>query len=80
MRRTTSQTAVLRDVSDSFIERLTEDSIKAKRDLRELLSQSPVWNEGLQALVINGTRMHNPDYARVHRLMYNILENFINSN
>ena len=73
----TSQTVVLNDVSDSFITTLAADSIIAKRDLRELLSRSPIWDERLQSLVINGTRTHDPDYSRVHRLMYQILEQHI---
>lgn len=75
-REHTSMTSVLDDVSDSFIERLARDSVRAKHDLRELLSKSPIWSEELQALVINGTRTHDPDFTRVHRLMYNILEPF----
>ena len=73
----TTQTAVLSDVSDSFIERLARYSVYAKGDLYRLLSQSSVWNEELQALVINGTRTHDPDYRRIHSWMYSILDDLI---
>ena len=39
-----------------------------------MFSKSPVWNEELDALVINGTRTHDPDYDRIHRLAMQILE------
>lgn len=70
----TSQTDVLEDVTDEFIYRLAADSSYAKQGLRELFSKSPVWNEELDALVINGTRTHDPDYDRIHRLAMQILE------
>ena len=60
--RHTTLTAVLDDVSDVFISNLAYDSIVAKADLRNLFRTSPAWDENLQALVINGTRTHNPDY------------------
>lgn len=69
----TPQRAVLDDVGDAFIARLARDSVDAKSELRALLSKSPAWNEELQALVINGTRTHDPDFQRVHNLMYRIL-------
>lgn len=64
----TSKTDVLEDVTDEFIYRLAADSSYAKQGLRKLFSKSPVWNEELDALVINGTRTHDPDYDRIHRL------------
>lgn len=70
----TRQTDVLDDVTDTFIERLAKDSSYAKQDLRELFSKSPVWDAKLDALVINGTRTHNPDYDRVYQLAVQILE------
>ncbi|MBR0288985.1 MAG: hypothetical protein IJQ82_08410 [Selenomonadaceae bacterium] len=73
----TTQTDVLSDVSDSFIERLARYSVFAKGDLYRLLSQSSVWNEELQALVINGTRTHDPDYRKIHSWMYCILNDLI---
>ena len=57
----TSQTDVLDDVSDKFIQRLAKDNAYAKMELRELFSQSPVYDAKLDALVINGTRTHDPD-------------------
>ena len=64
----TSQTEVLEDVSDDFVNRLAKDAVEAKQDLRTLFRKSPVWNEELQALVINGTRTHDPDYSRIKAL------------
>lgn len=71
--RYTTQTEVLDDVSDTFIRNLARDSSFAKRGLRELFSRSPVWDEKLDALVINGTRTHDPDYDRVRSLATEIL-------
>lgn len=70
----TGKTDVLEDVTDEFIYRLAADSSYAKQGLRKLFSKSPVWNEELDALVINGTRTHDPDYDRIHRLAMQILE------
>ena len=69
----TYQTDVLNDISDEFIERLARDSSYAKRELRELFSKSPVWHPELDALIINGTRTHDPDYRRVDNLAHRIL-------
>ena len=69
----TSQTDVLDDVSDKFIHRLAEDNAYAKKELRELFSQSPVYDSKLDALVINGTRTHDPDQTRIERLARDIL-------
>lgn len=73
-RRHTGQTQVLDDISEAFIRRLAEDSSYAKQELRELFSQSPVWDSKLDALVINGTRTHNPDYNRVADLTRKIFQ------
>ena len=62
----TYQTAVLDDVSDEFIETIAHDSAYAKQKLRELFRRSPAWDEQLQALVINGTRTHDPDYNFIY--------------
>lgn len=69
----TYQTDVLDDIGDEFIERLAEDSTYAKQELRELFSKSPVWHPELDALIINGTRTHDPDYLLVRRLANKIL-------
>lgn len=71
--RHTSQKDILCDVTESFITRLARDSVKAKADLRELFSKSPVWNPELDALVINGTRTHDPDPDRICELGRQIL-------
>lgn len=39
-----------------------------------MFRKSPVWNEELDALVINGTRTHDPDYSRIKDLVRQILE------
>lgn len=64
---------VLEDVSDTFIKIVARDNYYAKQELRELFRKSPVWNEELDAIVINGTRTHDPDYDRVHDIACNIL-------
>jgi len=73
-RRYTSKTEVLDDVSDEFIRTLARDSSYAKQELRELFSKSPVWDASIDALVINGTRTHNPDYDRIYELASQILD------
>lgn len=62
--RHSTETAVMDDASDAFIHRLAKDNAYAKRELRELFSQSPVYDSKLDALVINGTRTHDPDPER----------------
>lgn len=69
----TSQTDVLDDVSDAFIKRLAKDNAYAKQELRELFSQSPVYDAKLDALVINGTRTRDPDPSLVVALAREIL-------
>lgn len=71
--RHSEKTDMLDDVADEFVDRLAEDSVKAKQGLREMLSKSPAWNEKLDALVINGSRTHDPDYAVVRDLALQIL-------
>ncbi len=69
----TSHKRVLEDVNEKFVSRLARDNAYAKREVRELFRKSPVWDEELDALVINGTRTHNPDYNRVQQLAEEIL-------
>ena len=69
----TSDDRVLKDISEKFVKRLARDNAYAKMELRELFRKSPVWDESLDALVINGTRTHNPDYSRVQQLAEEIL-------
>lgn len=76
----TSTTEVLDDVSDDFIRRLAKDSSHAKQGLRELFSQSPVWDENIDALVINGTRTHDVDYLRISLLAKTILREPLTKN
>ena len=64
---------VYENISEQFVSRLAQDAIKAKHDLRQLFRKSQAWNENLQAIVINGTKTHNPDYSLVHDLAHSIL-------
>lgn len=64
---------VLKDVSNEFIHIVARDNYYAKQELRELFRKSPVWSEELDAIVINGTRTHEPDYDRVCDLACAIL-------
>ena len=73
-KRHTNQAEMLDDITDAFVDRLALDSTYAKQNLRELFSKSPVWNEDLDALVINGTRTNNPDYNLAYRLAFELLE------
>ena len=66
--RHTSHTEILDNVSDTFTMRLERNSYYAKVGLRELFRKFPVWNKGLDALIINGTITHNPDYNRIKDL------------
>ena len=61
------------DISDSFVNRLADDSIESKHELRDLFRLSDGWNEQLQSIVINGTKTHNPNYVLVHNLANSIL-------
>lgn len=75
--RYTSQTSVLDDCTESFVSQLASDSCHAKQGLRELFSKSPVWDAELDALVINGTRTHDPDPDRIYALGTEILHEAI---
>lgn len=68
---------VLDDVSDCFVERLAKDNITAKEDLRNMFRKSPAWNEELDALVINGTRTHNPDPGLIHRTAFDMFDSYL---
>ena len=72
-RRHTFATNVLADITDTFVDRLAEDSAYAKKDLRDLFSRSDAWNHNLQAIIINGTKTHNPDFKLVQNLANKIL-------
>lgn len=69
----TDLTEHLDNVTDDFIDRLARDSVAAKQNLRNLFRKSPVWDEQLDALVINGTRTHDPDYNLIYQLGHRIL-------
>ena len=71
--RHTDSDDVYENISEQFVERLAQDAINSKQALRELFCKSQGWNENLQAIVINGTKTHNPDYTLVHDLANSIL-------
>ena len=75
-RRHTSDVTVLDDISEDFIQRLAVDSANSKSALRNLFSKSPAWNADLQAIVINGSRTHNPNFDRIEDLALKILKPF----
>lgn len=75
-RRHTSEVTVLDDISEDFIHRLAVDSVNSKTALRNLFSTSPAWNNDLQAIVINGSRTHNPDFNKIEDIAYKILKPF----
>lgn len=66
-------TDVLDDVSEGFIRKMAYDAAYSKQALRDLFRKSPVWDENLQALVINGTRTHDPDPDLIRNLGVDIL-------
>ena len=72
--RHTRQNDVMHSMCDRFVTTLAKDSVEAKRKLRELFRQSPVWDEELDALVINGTRTHDPDPDVIYTLASEILD------
>jgi hypothetical protein len=73
----TDQTSVMDDCTANFVNQLASDSCYAKQELRELFSKSPVWDANLDALVINGTRTHDPDPDRICALGTDILSEAI---
>lgn len=64
---------VLEDVTEEFIQTLAIKNAQSKHELRELFRKSPAWDEELDAIVINGTRTHNPDMFRIRRLIKEII-------
>ena len=73
----TYRTEILDDISSSFVNRLAEDSVEAKADLRNLFCKAPTWDNDLQAIIINGNRTHDPNYGRIYTLAHDILFNVI---
>ena len=71
--RHTDLNEIYDNITDAFVDRLAKDAVKSKSSLRELFRKSQGWNEQLQAIVINGTKTHNPDYSLVHSLASSIL-------
>lgn len=77
-RHTCLGTEIQDDISNEFIEALAYDSVYAKQDLRNMLRKSPAWNEELDAVVINGTTTHDPDYNKIYRMAIRIVEPALN--
>ncbi len=69
----TENTYILDEISEDFVNRLAMSNTYEKEELRNLFRKSPVWNEELDALVINGTRTHDPDYDRIADLAEELL-------
>lgn len=69
----TDSVAIMNSISDAFITRLAKDSWTAKTELREFFRRSSNWNENLQALVINGTLVHEPNYRLIEDCMIDII-------
>lgn len=71
--RYTSQHTAIEDIGSTFVDKMAEDCVDAKQKLRDLFSKSPVWDEKLDALVINGTRTHDPDKSLIQELGQRLL-------
>lgn len=69
-------TEALENVSDIFIRTLASDSSYAKQGLRELFRKSPSWDEELDAIVLNGTRTHDPDPEVIGDLISKIFRDY----
>ena len=52
------------DISE-FCRRIAEDNYESKKELRELFSKSPAYNEEWDYILINGNRTHEPDWGTV---------------
>ena len=52
------------DISD-FCQKMAEDNYEAKKELRELFSKSPAYNEEWDYILINGNRTHEADWGTV---------------
>ena len=76
----TTQREILDDISEDFVTTLARDSVRAKQELRNLFSKSTAWDPELDAIVINGTHTHNPDYALVGKLARKMLSPLLDTN
>ena len=65
--------SVVDNVTEDFIETVAEINTESKKELRELFRKSPCWDEELDALIINGTRTHDPDPERIRSLIGSLL-------
>ena len=72
----TDETGVISDISDAFIYRLAYDSAVAKSGLREIFRRVKGWNENLQAIVINGTGTHDPNWNTIQQLTHDITRKY----
>ena len=67
-------TEIRDDICDDFINAIAYDAVYAKQNLREMLRKSPAWNEELDAIIINGTTTHDPDYEKISHMALHIIE------
>ena len=65
------------DISENFINTLADKNAHSKQELRNMLRKSPAWNEELDALVIDDTMTHEPDYCKIENMAYKMFQNVI---
>ena len=56
---------ILSNSISEFCRRIAEDNYESKKELRELFSKSPAYNEEWDYILINGNRTHEPDWDTV---------------
>ena len=56
---------ILSNNISGFCRRIAEDNYESKKELRELFSKSPAYNEEWDYILINGNRTHEPDWDMV---------------
>ena len=59
-------------ISETFIKKLAEDSLYAKKDLRTMLRKHPSWNEELDAVVINSSMTHEPNIDKIKTMLLDL--------
>ena len=79
-----SRNILSNDIRD-FCLRIAEDNYECKKELRELFSKSPAYNEEWDYILINGNRTHETDWGTVVNDTINLLrlneqgEHFLNN-
>jgi len=74
-KHTSFNSELARYISNDFINNLAADSVRAKEPLRNMLRKSPLWNEELDALIIDANSTHNPDSQKILDLSFDIMKN-----